>query len=42
MSVFYTILKMKLEPIGFDPSSIGFLVDHVSVELSVSIVKVRI
>ena len=40
MSVFYTILKMKLEAMGFDPNPIGFLVDHVSVALSVFIVNI--
>ena len=37
MSVFYTILKMKLEAMGLDPDPVGLVVDHVSVQLSGSI-----
>ena len=37
---FYTILKIKLEAMGYDPSPVEFIVDHVSVELFVPIVDV--
>ena len=37
---FYTILKIKLEVMGCNPSSVEFVADPVSVELFVLIVEV--